>query len=244
MAKLRSTQAGANILIGGVVFVLTTYLAYKQIFFLLSIVICIGAIWGLGQNPASEDIPLQHKKMIFKKRYWLYYVLTMFAGARRQIFVAFAVFLLVKKFGFTVKEITVLFLINNLVTYIFVPYVGKMINKMGERFVLSVEYLSLIFVFLTYAFATSKWVVAFMYILDHIFFGFAIAIQSYFQKTADKSDIAPSMAVGFTINHLVAVALPVIGGILWMIDYKIPFIFGAFLSLCSLLFVQKIKILT
>ena len=64
--------------------------------------------------------------------------------------------------------------------------------------------------------------------------------RTFFQKIADPKDIAPSMAVGFTINHIAAVALPAIGGILWMIDYRIPFFAGAFFSLLSLILVQQI----
>jgi hypothetical protein len=50
------------------------------------------------------------------------------------------------------------------------------------------------------------------------------------------------MAVGFTINHIAAVVLPAVGGLLWIIDYRIPFIFGAFLSMISLIAVQQIRI--
>ncbi len=241
LSKLRAIASGTNVLIGAIVFLLASFLNYTNIFLLLGILVCIGAGWCLMQSPQSEDIPTQHKKMIFRKRYWLFYSLTMFAGARRQIFVAFAVFLLVKKFGFTVQEITILFVVNNIINYFFMPYIGRLINKKDERFVLSIEYFSLIFIFLAYALVSSKLIVAALYILDHMLFGFSIAIKSNFQKHADPSDIAPSMAVGFTINHIVAVILPAIGGMLWMFDYKIPFILGAGLSLCSLVLVQFIR---
>jgi len=162
------------------------------------------------------------------------------AGARRQIFVAFSIFLLVKIFHCTVTEITLLFVVNNAINYVLSPAIGRAIVRFGERRVLSVEYGGLIGIFLVYAFSGSKWVVIGMYILDHILFNFAIAIRTYFQKVADASDIAPSMAVGFTINHIAAVVMPAIGGALWMIDYRIPFIGGAVLSLVSLLAVQRI----
>jgi MFS family permease len=163
------------------------------------------------------------------------------SGSRRQIFVAFAVFLLVQKFKFSIQEIALLFVVNNVINYLLMPYVGKMINKFGARLVLSIEYTSLIFIFLVYAYSDSKMVVAIMYVLDHIFFNFAIAIKSYFKHHADSEDIAPSMAVGFTINHVAAVILPAIGGALWMIDDKIPFLFGAGLSVVSLIFGQMMK---
>ena len=178
--------------------------------------------------------------MIFRRRYALYYFLTFMAGARRQIFMAFAVFLLVKIFHFSVREVTLLFVVNNGINYFLSPLIGKAIVRFGERRVLSVEYAGLVLVFLTYASTHSKIVVSLMYILDHILFNFAIAIRTYFQKIGDPRDIAPSMAVGFTINHIAAVVMPVVGGLLWMVDYRIPFIAGAVLSLVSLAAVQKI----
>jgi MFS family permease len=164
------------------------------------------------------------------------------AGARRQIFIAFAVFLLVKKFGYSVQEITLLFIINNAVNYFLSPLIGKAIIRYGERKVLSLEYFSLIFIFTGYAVTESKMMAAGLYIFDHIFFNFAIAIRTYFQKIADPRDVAPSMAVSFTINHIAAVFLPALGGLLWMVDYRIPFLAGAAMSVVSLAATQSIKI--
>jgi hypothetical protein len=81
-----------------------------------------------------------------------------------------------------------------------------------------------------------------MYVLDSILFNFAVAIRTYFQKIADPQDIAPSTAVGFTINHVAAVFLPALGGYLWMIDYRIPFVAGAVLGGISFLAAQLIRI--
>lgn len=241
LARIRSVSSGINIFASGMVFVLAMFFDYKTIFLIIGAFVVIWGIYFSTQNPARTDLPLQHKKMIFKKKYWLFYVLTLLSGSRRQIFVAFAVFLLVQKFKFSIQEIALLFIVNNVINYLLMPYVGRMINKFGERFVLSIEYTSLIFIFLVYAYSESKMVVGIMYVLDHIFFNFAIAIKSYFKHHADSEDIAPSMAVGFTINHIAAVILPAIGGALWMIDDKIPFLFGAGLSVVSLIFVQMMK---
>lgn len=178
--------------------------------------------------------------MILRKQYWLFYVLTFLAGARRQIFVAFAVFLLVKKFGFTVQEIAALFLFNNLLNYFLSPIAGKLIGRFGEHKMLSIEYGVLVLVFVGYASVETKFLAGCLYIADHIFYNFAIGIKTFFQKIGNASDIAPTMAVGFTINHIAAVILPVIGGALWLIDYRIPFWAGAGLSLVSFGFVQLI----
>lgn len=240
--KQRSFAAASNIGIGIFIYFLTPIFNFTKIYLIIGGFIIATGIWGFSQNPADQNIIPQRKKMILRKKYWLFYFLTFIAGARRQIFIAFAVFLMVKKFQFTVQEVTVLFIINNFVNYFLSPLIGKSIIRFGERKVLSLEYFSLIFIFIAYAFVQSKMLVAVLYILDHIFFNFAIAIRTYFQKVGDPRDIAPSMAVGFTINHIAAVFLPAIGGLLWMVDYRIPFIAGAVLSMASLIAVQKISI--
>jgi hypothetical protein len=239
--KLRSYAAATSIIIGLIIFVFSTILTYLQIFLLLGIGIIVVGLWGINQNPTRLDIVPQRKKMIIRKKYWLYYLLTFLAGARRQIFVAFAVFLLVKKFSFSVQEVTILFVLNNAINFFLSPLIGKAIIHYGERKVLSVEYTTLIAVFIAYAYVESKWIVTILYIVDHIVFNFSIAIRTYFQKVGDPRDIAPSMAVGFTINHIAAVVIPVVGGLAWMVDYRIPFFAGAVFSLFSLSAVQLIK---
>ena len=240
--KLRSIAAASNIGIGVLIFLISSFLDFKSIYLAIGGLVMAAGMWAFTRNPVNKDIVPQHKRMIFRKKYWLYYFLTFMAGARRQIFMAFAVLLLVRKFGFTVQEVTALFVVNNLINYFLSPMVGRCIIRFGERKVLSLEYFSLIFIFLAYAVVDSKILVSLLYILDHIFFNFAIAIRTYFQKIGDPKDIAPSMAVGFTINHIAAVFLPALGGILWMVDYRIPFVAGAGLSLISLMAVQKIRV--
>jgi hypothetical protein len=241
--KLRSLSAAANIGIGVFIYLFASILDFTQIYLLIGVMIIAAGLWGFLKEPADRNIVSQHKKMIFRKKYWLFYFLTFMGGARRQIFMAFAVFLLVKKFQFSVQGVTALFVINNIINYFLSPIIGKSIIRFGERKVLSLEYSSLIFIFLAYAAVESKTLVAFLYILDHVFFNFAIAIRTYFQKVGDPRDTASSMAVGFTINHVAAVFLPAIGGMLWMIDYRIPFVAGACMSLISFIAVQRIGIL-
>jgi predicted MFS family arabinose efflux permease len=238
--RMRSIAAASNIAVGALIFILEPIFSFSQLYLVLGGVILLAGVWSLTRNPVKQDLVPQRKRMILRKRYWLYYFLTFMAGARRQIFVAFAVFLLVSKFEFSVQEITVLFVVNNVINYFLSPLIGKAIVRFGERWVLSGEYFSLIFIFLAYTLADSKLMVAGLYIADHIFFNFAIAIRTFFQKIGDPRDIAPSMAVGFTINHIGAVVFPVMGGILWMIDYRIPFVVGAFFALLSLIAVQLI----
>jgi hypothetical protein len=238
--KQRSYAAASAIGVGLAIYLMAFFLNFAQIYLLMGALIMAASIWALTRKPAQRDVVAQRKKMVLRKRYGLFYFLTFMAGARRQIFIAFSVLLMVQKFKYSVQEITILFVINNLINYYLSPLIGKSIIRFGERKVLSAEYASLMVIFVAYALTDSKWMVALLYILDHIFFNFAIAIRTYFQKVGDPRDIAPSMAVGFTINHIAAVFLPALGGILWVVDYRIPFLGGAVMALISLLAVQAI----
>jgi len=238
--KLSSLASLTNIGVGILIYCTASLLNFIQIYLLIGSLILAAGLWGLFQDPTDRDLTPQHRKMIFRKKYGLYYFLTFMAGARRQIFMAFAVFLMVKKFQFSVQEVTTLFVINNVINYFLCPLIGKSIIRFGERKILSLEYVSLIFIFLAYATAQAKLLIMILYILDQIFYNFHIAIQTYFQKIGNPKDIASSISVSFTINHIAAVVLPAIGGMLWMIDYRIPFVGGAIFSFVSLIAVQKI----
>jgi hypothetical protein len=239
--KLNSLAAVTNICAGILIYFAISLISFTQIYLLIGCLMLMVGLWGLFQDPTNKEIVPQHTKMIFRKKYWLYYFLTFMAGARRQIFMAFAVFLMVKKFNFSVQEVTTLFVINNIMNYFMFPVIGKSIARFGERKILSLEYFSLIFIFIAYAITQSKWLIIVLYLLDQFFYNFHIAIQTYFHKIGDPKDIASSVSISFTINHIAAVVLPALGGLLWVIDYRIPFIGGAFFSFISLIAVQKIR---
>jgi len=240
-ARQKSLSSVANIAVGIFVWFLDYILPIEYNYLVIGTLILLAGIYCMSQNPIEKEIAVQNKKMVLKKEYWLFYMLNFLSGARRQIFVVFAVFMLVQKYEFSVKEVTALFIINNIIGYFVSPLIGKAINKFGEKIVLSVEYIAIFVIFAGYAFIENRTAVAGLYILDHIFFGCSMGISTFFQKMAKKEDIAPSMAVGFTINHISAVVIPTIGGLLWMLNWRVPFIFGMFLSIISLFFTQKIK---
>jgi hypothetical protein len=182
----------------------------------------------------------QHKTMVLRKRYWLYYLLTFLSGARRQIFVVFAGFLMVEQFGFTVSQMTLLFLVNGVLTIYLAPRIGRLVSYWGEKRTLTLEYGGLVVIFTAYAFAESAWFAASLYILDHVFFAMAIALKSYLKKIADPADMAATAGVSFSINHIAAVVLPFFLGLLWVVSPPLVFIIGAVIALASLLLSQLV----
>jgi predicted MFS family arabinose efflux permease len=186
------------------------------------------AAWALF--PRYPEPVVQHRRLLLRGRYWLYYGLTFLSGARRQIFMVFAGFLLVEKFGFGVDDIALLFLLNGAINVFLAPQVGRLIARWGERRALLFEYIGLIGVFVSYAFVESGAFAAVLYVVDHLFFALAIAIKTYFQKIADPRDIASTAAVGFTINHIAAVVIPALFGIVWLTSPAAVFLAGAGLA--------------
>lgn len=185
--------------------------------------------------PRFPEKVLQRKHIVLRKRYWLYYALTFMSGARRQIFIVFAGFLLVQKFGFDVATITLLFLVNAAMNIWLAPRIGRLIGRIGERRALLIEYSGLIAVFTAYALVESAAIAATLYVVDHLFFALAIAIKTYFQKIADPADIAATAGVGFTINHIAAVLLPALFGLVWLFSPALVFLCGAAMAGISLI---------
>ncbi len=190
--------------------------------------------------PHFEGVTPQRKNLLLRKRYWLYYALTFMGGARRQIFVVFAGFLMVEKFRYSVADVAALYMINHAFNWFFAEKIGLLIGKFGERNALTFEYIGLICVFAAYAFVSdAKWA-AILYILDHLFFSLAIAIKTYFQKIADPADMASTAGIAFTINHIAAVFIPVLFGLVWLVSPTLVFLMGSVLAAVSLLLARNI----
>lgn len=212
-------------------------LSYTTVYMVGGCITVVIAIYALVAFPQFESPNPQLKKFILRRRYWLYYALQFMAGARRQIFVVFAAFMMVEKFGFDVHQVTSLFMINFVINMIVAPLMGRLVSARGERFVLLIEYAGLIMVFLAYGglywLGWGVVVASVLYVVDHMLFGLAFALKTYFQKIADPQDIAPTAAVAFTINHIAAVFLPAALGYLWIVSPSGVFILAATMACVS-----------
>ena len=237
MGRALSIKAIASLGAYGLIWLVMGQLGLDYIWmYLLVGLIGVGvAAYLYVSYPMFEQHETQHKKLVFRGRYWLYYALVFMSGARRQIFVVFAGFLMVEKFGYSVSQISSLFIVNYLFNFFFARRIGQWIGRLGERWTLNIEYIGLLAVFIGYAFVDNANLAAALYVIDHMFFALSIAITTYFQKIADQKDIASTASVSFTINHIAAVFIPAILGIVWIYSHATVFLVGAFFALISLL---------
>ncbi|WP_105171969.1 MFS transporter [Pseudoalteromonas sp. T1lg24] len=243
LGKLLSIKSIASLCAFAIIWFLFTFMStsYQFVYLFVGGIGLLATLWLWLSHPEFQQHTSQHKKLILRKEYTLFYLLTFFSGARRQIFMVFAGFLMVEKFGYGVAEISALYMLNHLLNIFIAPKIGKMIGKIGEQRALSIEYIGLIFVFIGYAIVESATGAAVLYVIDHIFFAMAIAIKTYFQKIARPEDIAATAGVSFTINHIAAVIIPASFGLVWLYDNSLVFYFGAALAFCSLVLSQFIN---
>ncbi|MFA0413073.1 MFS transporter [Vibrio renipiscarius] len=237
LGKYMSIGALASLLTYGALWVCLEIfqLDFKWIYLFFGGIGLLLVIWIAFAFPQFETKVPQNKKLVLRKRYWLYYALTFMSGARRQIFMVFAGFLMVEKFGYSASEVTLLFLANYLFNFLFAKRIGRFIGKVGERKALMFEYIGLIGVFVGYALVqTAEWAAA-LYIIDHLFFALALAMKTYLQKIGDPADMASTAGVSFTINHIAAVVIPVTFGLIWLVSPSAVFFIGAAMAAVSLL---------
>ena len=242
LGRLIAVGSITSLIVYGVLWVLLELveLSFLWNFALAGGLCCVLAVIMWLGFPHFPSKTAQHKTLVLRRRYWLYYLLTFLSGARRQIFVVFAAFLMVEKFGYSASEVTLLFLINYAFNWFFAERIGALIHRIGERRALTIEYIGLIFVFIAYGLVDNATLAAALYVIDHMFFAMAIAISTYFQKIADPRDMASTAGVSFTISHIAAIVIPAALGLVWMWSHALVFYVGAGFALLSLIAAQLI----
>jgi len=182
-------------------------------------------------------------RIVFRKRYLIYYALSLLDGSRRQIFMTFAVFLLIKQYNLDVRQVTGLLIVNSVVTTVLTPFIGRMIDRYGERRLLALNYALLIGLFASYALVHNLPALCVLYCIDNAFFAFSLGINSYLGRIAPPEDLTPSLVMGSTANHVAAVGVPVMGGLLWAsFGYQVTFLVGAATCLLSVLAALAIRV--
>ena len=220
LGRMAAAAAAASLLAYGFIYAALEFLDIPYwVIYLVAGILTLGL--GLFCWLYFPRFPAEHfqsMKVVLRRRYGLYYALEFMSGGRRQIFVGFAAFLMVAEFGYRPEAVVALFALNHVIAIWLAPRVGRLIMHWGERPALILEYVGLIGIFAAYAFVEIAWMAAMLYVLDHLFFALAISIKSYFRKIADPADIASTAGVSFTINHIAAVTMPWMLGLIWVAD--------------------------
>ena len=242
LGQLRSLGAVAALAGTGAVYLLAGSWGYRRLFMLVGGVVAVGGLLLLPLGNAQGGLPLR-RRVVLRRRYWLYYLLSFLMGSRRHIFTTFAILLLVREYGISVQTTATLFLVNSLVNIYVLQLVGKLVSRVGERLMLSIAFGTLALVFLGYAYVTYLPALFVLYVIDNVMFGFNLALVTYFQKIAvTPEEITSNLSVEQTINHVAAIVVPVMGGIVWeLFGSQAPFLAGVGIVLVSLVLTQFMR---
>lgn len=234
LGKLHSVNSFGWLITIGICIFAFRHIGYEGLFIMGGIVTIIG---GTAIFFASKDKPIVPEKgFVFKKRYRLYYILNVLDGCRRQIFMTFAIFALVKVHGMPIKTTMILVLINKILVILVAPLMGRLVDTRGERLMLSFTYFGLIFVFLGYAIIEYRPLLYVLFCIDNLLFFEGIALTTFINKITPAEELKPTLSMGVTMNHVAAVTAPLIGGLVWYhFGYKIIFLSGAIIAMCSFL---------
>jgi predicted MFS family arabinose efflux permease len=243
LGQLNSVGSVAALVATGAVYLLAEPLGYRGLFVITGGLVLVGGLVLLPLGRSHKGLPTR-RKVILRKKYWLYYLLSFLMGSRRHIFTTFAIFLLVKNFGISIQTTALLFLANSIVSVFSYQIIGRMIARLGERLMLSIAFGILIFVFLGYAFVSTLGVLYIFFVIDNTLFGFNLALNTYFQKIAvTQEEITSNVAVQQTINHISAVIVPILGGAIWeLFGSQMPFLVGVGIVAVSLILVQFLRV--
>ncbi len=198
---------------------------------------------GHGDRPS--------RRLVVRRRYGLFYVISALFGIRKQIFLVFGTWLLVSVRGVPVTTIALLFFVSSTLGVVLRPLLGDVIDWLGERVVLAADSLLLLIVCLVYAFAADLvappydlYLLYAAYVLDHVLFALRVARTTYLQKIAvDEADITPTISLGITIDHAVAMTLPIASGVIWeQYGYRWVFLIAAAIAVAGFFICLRIRI--
>ncbi|MFP3896046.1 MAG: MFS transporter [Anaerolineales bacterium] len=154
------------------------------------------------------------RRLLIKRRYWLYYVLILFEGSYRQAFGAFGTLVLVQNYGWNVSKISLLLVASSVVNLILTPYFGRMIDKKGERLTLSASHVALVFCFIGYAAIHNAWILGGLLIAINLLVSFNMGLTTYVNRIAPEEELTPTLSAGVSVNHITSVSISLLAGFL------------------------------
>jgi predicted MFS family arabinose efflux permease len=240
LGSLASLAAVAGTLI---VYFVAAPLGYRNLFTWVGIAVIAGGVLLLPFGGNRQSLPAG-RHITLRRRYWLYYTLSFLLGCRRHIFTTFAIYLLVREYHVPIQTTALLYLVNGVINVLTLRLTGQMVGRIGERMALSVTFASLALVFLGYAYIALLPVLFVLFVIDNVFFGFNIALTTYFQKIAvSPEEITSNLSTEQAINHIAAIVVPLTGGTVWMtVGPQAVFLFGVGIVLAGLVLTQLMRI--
>jgi len=214
LGTLSSMAALASLTGMGVTAALSAVLPLRFFYVLGGVAMVVGGLL-VSRIPASVgESRVVQPRILFKKRYWLYYVLTFFEGSRTQVFGTFGTLVLVVDYGLKAPQITLLLFVSGVVNFVLAPRLGHLLDRVGERTMLAVSYVALACCFVGYATVHNVWFLALMLIGINLLVTLSIGLSTYVNRIAPREEVAPTLSTGVSVNHVTSVSMSLVAGTL------------------------------
>jgi len=244
LGQISSVASVAGMIAMGSVTIFSSLVAmqYRMFFVAAGLVSAIGGLMVFRVPRTAKT--LEKARLVFRRRYGVYYTLSFLEGARRQIFLTFAPFALVKVFGLDVTMVALLMFVSRALTFLSSPYLGKLVDRVGPRTMLKLSYILMIGDLLGYAYVRNVPLLLALYLLNSVLMIISmISRTTYINGISSSDDLTPSLAMGQTMDHVAAVTLPLTGGVLWEIfGYEATFLIGVVVAACLLFVAQRMQV--
>ena len=201
LGTMQSMGALASITGMGLIALLSVVLPLRAFFVFGGLSICLAAVL-ISRLPSNLGEQKKESRILLKKRYWLYYVLTFFEGSRMQVFSAFGTLILVQNYGLDARQISLLLVASSVVNFIIVPRLGRMLDGVGERLTLSTSYVALALCFVGYATVHNVWFLAGMLVCINLLVTLSIGLSTYVHRIAPPEELTPTLSAGVSVNHI------------------------------------------
>ena len=212
--------------------------SFRPMYVVAGLVALAGAFACLA---IPRDLKAPGPRFVFRRKYGLYYLLCFLEGSRKQIFLAFAGFLLVKKYDTPLKDMILLMAVVQVINWLASPAIGRLIDRVGERPVLMTYSGCMVVFFVGYAFIPSRPVLWALFVLDNVLFSLGLALTTYVRKIAPASEHTPTLSMGVAMNHVAAVLVPLAGAFLWKYwGFRSAFLVGAAVAVAGVLAASKL----
>lgn len=222
---------------------------FQHAFVIVAIGLGIAAVLMFSMRPEENVRPRLFLKL--RSEYRLFYLLNVLSGSRKQIFITFAPWVIVTVFNQPTQTLATLMTIGGIIGIVFQPFLGQMIDRLGERFVLASEAVLLVFVCVGYGF--SKFVlpasqafiaVCVFYLIDQMLFSVGMARSMYIKKIAIQSeDVQAALAAGVTIDHLFSIIIALLGGLIWnAFGFQYVFLLGVVIAIANFFVALQVRI--
>lgn len=234
LGRMSGVSAFATIFGLGIALLLAKLnIPYPDYFILGGVAIFVASILCGSLSTHAEGGARQ--RIVLRREYGLFYLLTFLEGCRRQIFSIFASFALILVYKVPVANMLALQFVNSILITFTAPAMGRLIDRRGERDPLTAYAIGLILVFMGYATVKNVGVLYALFLVDNVLFSFGVGFTTYLNRIVRPSELTPCLAMGTTMNHIAAVTVPPLGAWLWhnSHNYQLPFWVGVGIAVVS-----------